>query len=366
MHDADLQRQIAALDHEIAEITAERDAAKRASVRQALDQELAEKGHQRATLLEQAASGSTFGDQAMIAGGAVSQGNPAIHGGTVHGGVVGTNLGTIIYGADLNAPRREQLVRYLQRVINRKEVLQLHGIAGTLDKGLNLPDVYVMLATDRTTLVAQGGMADLALYLEDGQRAPKEMQLNAAYNPDVALPAQALFITPIATDDHAGTLRYAVSRAVLVAEAVLHNQHLVLCAAPGSGKSTFLHYLAWVLAQRGLDQIDAHTFLHGWNDEGQRRLLPVMISLRTLAGAIMRDGASAATVSAALRHEMTKIYDLRQPDELLDHALATGTALLLMGWTRCRWRRPGPAPTGRRRCRRCAILPSSTAGRGSW
>ncbi len=103
----------------------------------------------------------------------------------------------------------------------------------------------------------------------------------------------------------------------------------MLCGAPGSGKSTFLHYLAWVLAQRGLDRIDTSTFLHGWNDNGQRRLLPVMIALRTVAGAIKHHGASAATISAALRQEMQTTYDLRQPDELLDHALAKGKALLL-------------------------------------
>ncbi len=257
-----------------------------------------------------------------------STGTAHVSGGTVSGGVVGTNLGTIIYGADLNEPRRTQMVRYLQRLANLKEVLQLHGLAGNVDKGLSLPDVYVMLATDDRVEVARGDAETLAEFLDDET-------LKESVHPDHALPDQAIVaILPLVEDrpSRMGDVvtQRMLARSELVAEAVLNHQQLVLCGAPGSGKSTFLHYLAWVLAQRGLDQIDAHTFLHGWNDKGQHRMLPVMLSLRTLAGAIMRDGASAATVSAALRHELTTTYDLRQPDELLEHALSRpGKGLLL-------------------------------------
>jgi formylglycine-generating enzyme required for sulfatase activity len=270
------------------------------------------------------ASNATFGDHATVAAGDVNHGTSTINDSTV-GINVGVNLGHIIYGTDLNEQRREQLVRYLQRLGNAKSILQLKGLATNLANGLDLPAVYVLLATDQLIKVVSGDKKELAQFFTGDT-------LKHKYDSDVMLPDTAL----VETDDEwefwwgDNGPRRVLSRSKLVAEAVLTNQYLVLCGAPGSGKSTFLHHLAWVLAMRGLDQIDAVTFLPGWNDNGQRRLLPVMLSLRTLAGAIKRDGASAATVSAALRHEMTTAYDLRQPDELLDHALSrAGKALLL-------------------------------------
>ncbi len=320
MQSDEIHQQILALEHDIAAIETylRENAALPAVIRQPSEASLAAK---QAVL--QALNQHIRAPAEPPAPGAAH-----VSGGTVSGGVVGTNLGTIIYGADLSEPRREQMVRYLRRLANLKEVLQLHGLAGNVDSGLSLPDVYVMLATEQRVEVARGDGEALAEFFDD-------KTLKERYDPNHALPHQAIVeISPLVADRPsrmgAGDTQRMLLRAELVAEAVLNHQYLVLCGAPGSGKSTFLHYLAWVLAQRGLDQIDAHTFLHGWNDNGQRRMLPVMISLRTLAGAIMRDGPSAATVSAALRHELTTTYDLRQPDELLDHALSrAGKALLL-------------------------------------
>jgi len=116
-------------------------------------------------------------------------------------------------------------------------------------------------------------------------------------------------------------------RSLLSTEAVQAHQRLVLLGDPGGGKSTFLRHLAWALAQRGLDERSNDTALFGWDDTA--RLLPILLPLRTLAGRIAAEGAQPATVSAALRDEMTREYDARQPDELLDQALEQGAALLL-------------------------------------
>jgi len=52
--------------------------------------------------------------------------------------------------------------------------------------------------------------------------------------------------------------------------------------------------------------------------------------LRTLAGRLATESSEPATVSATLRDEMTRTYDARQADLLLDKALANQAALLLL------------------------------------
>lgn len=237
----------------------------------------------------------------------------------------GMSLGQTIYGADLNEQRREQIVRYLERLANSKEFLRLRALTGKMDNSLSLPNVYAMLATDTEVEVARGNDEALSAYF-DGDHLKEE------FDPDYVLPDKAIVhILPLLTEQIAEIFTHrSLARSELVAEAVQQHQHLVLCGAPGSGKSTFLSYLAWVLARQGLDQLDASTFLHGWNDNGQRRLLPVMIALRTLAGTIKQNGASAAAISAALHYKMQTDYDVHQSDELLEYALAKGKAILLL------------------------------------
>ena len=121
------------------------------------------------------ASGSEFGNNATVAGRDVNQG-VQMSDGTVYGAVVGTNLGTIIYGADLNTQRREHMVRYLHRLANEKAVLQLRGLAGNLKEGLQLPDVYVLLATQNYVEVARGSQAQLAAFFD-------KKTLKADYDP---------------------------------------------------------------------------------------------------------------------------------------------------------------------------------------
>lgn len=248
---------------------------------------------------------------------------------------VGVNLGRILYGADPTDLQREQLTRYLRRLVAKLQRLPLRGLAAHLDEGSGIPmaKVYVMLATENRVIAAEDS-ASLAGYTrsveqfhQDGEH---DKPLKADFGPDRALPDRAIIaVEPVIYRDRRerevrGCRLY---RALLATEAVHRHQHLVLLGDPGGGKSTFLRHLAWALAQRGLDQGDRETRLFRWDDTTP--LLPILLPLRTLAGRIAATGATPASVSAALRDQMIQEYDARQPDELLDHALDRGAVLLL-------------------------------------
>ncbi len=161
------------------------------------------------------------------------------------------------------------------------------------------------------------------------RQGDREQALLPEYDPDYALPSQAVVATePIilpgrSEQETSGRVLY---RALLAVEAVVRSPRLVLLAEPGGGKSTFLRHLAWALAQRGLGQTDVPSL--GWPDTTV--LLPLLLPLRSLASRIAAEGAAPASVSAAIRDEMAREYDLRRADALLDRALAGGAVLLLL------------------------------------
>lgn len=264
------------------------------------------------------------------------QGNAHISG-RVYGPTVGLNLGTIIYNRPLSEEQREHLLHYLSRVLHKMRRLRLGSLSPLDDKGLQLPQVYVMLATTRRELVAEGTDEVVSHFFEG---SVEQHQLKPEYDPDQSLPDRAIQYkeqrTAVLYDEKDMQssqkipakigIRYTLWRSRLATESVQH-QHLVLLGDPGSGKSTFLRYLAWALAERGLNQCDNVTALFGWKDD--QHLLPVVLPLRKLAGWLARDGDSMATVSAALRDEMEREYDARGTTEMLDKALANGAALLL-------------------------------------
>ncbi len=73
----------------------------------------------------------------------------------------------------------------------------------------------------------------------------------------------------------------------LVTEAIAGTPHLVLLGAPGSGKSTALRYLAYILVVAGLyPQIDLNTYLVGWTPG---RVLPIFAPLLPLARSLAAD-----------------------------------------------------------------------------
>jgi hypothetical protein len=250
----------------------------------------------------------------------------------IDGVAIAVNLGTIIYGHAPSDEQHEQLTRYLQRLAAKLQRLPLRGLAAQLDEGpgIALPKVYVLPATLNRVEVARDGVARFRMpvasfYKEDA----RERLLKADYDPAYALPERAIIAAePFVSRDQREELHgHRLYRALLATEALEQHRRLVLLGDPGGGKSTTLRHLAWALAQRGLDQLNDATKLIGWDDE--TRLLPIILPLRTLAGRLAAEGAQPASVSAALRDEMTRAYDVRQADELLDKALASGSALLL-------------------------------------
>ena len=252
----------------------------------------------------------------------------------VYGPTVGINLGQIIYGRDPREDERRRLVWYLDALAGSLRRLPLRGLdAGLAEgRGVDLGRVYVMLATEGETLLAQGPGSALRPFFADDelrQHAPE-------HDPDLALPTVAWremrragkgiyegeqLVQAGTPDDPAVQL----FRSLLVTEAVQQHQRLALLGDPGSGKSTFLRHLAWTLAQRGLDERGPATALFGWDDE--RRLLPILLPLRRLAG-LLGAGANERTVYTALRDEISG-YGVQEPDDLLTEALVRGTAILL-------------------------------------
>ena len=123
-------------------------------------------------------------------------------------------------------------------------------------------------------------------------------------------------------------MQAVLTQQLLASQAVQQHAHLVLLGDPGSGKSTFLRYLAWVLALRGLEQHRHAASLPGWPAGAYN--LPLILPLRALASAILAHGEYPATLTAALNNELAKIYIVRDPETLVERILYNHAALLLL------------------------------------
>ena len=251
--------------------------------------------------------------------------------GTVNGVAVGVNLGTIIYGRDPSEDQRRRLVWYLEALAGDLRCLPLRGLdtnlaqatnASAHSTGISLAQVYVMVATTQTVTLAKGTAKVVGPYFED---ADPRKALLPAYDPEQALPDVAVVNRgDVGREGANGS--YHLVRQRLGSE-VAHAGSFVLLGDPGGGKSTFLHHLAWVLAQRGLDQLDATTRLCGWADA--TRLMPVLLPLRTLAATIAGGVPDATSVYTALRTVVAN-KGVATPDDLLTDALVRGAVLILL------------------------------------
>ncbi|MEI7646403.1 MAG: SUMF1/EgtB/PvdO family nonheme iron enzyme [Chloroflexales bacterium] len=287
-------------------------------------------------------SGNQFGDVTMgdVAGRDVRKGTEGSvemsADARLNGVAVGVNLGTIIYGRSPAEEERRQLAWYLYTLAGDLRRLPLRGLDPVLaeGRGVDLTRVYVMLATISTERLATCRRSQLRTYFTDDD-------LNTpvpAYDPDLVLPTEAMVGTSRAERSGlAGEIRLQadrpddpvveINRARVVTEALWAHRHLVLLGDPGSGKSTFLRHLAWALARRGFDQVGPETHLFGWDDE--RRLLPVILPLRRVAGTLAFADAGAQTIYQALCAIVTD-YGIKDPDDLLTDALVRGGAIVLL------------------------------------
>lgn len=244
----------------------------------------------------------------------------------VHGIVVGTNLGTIIYGRPPEEAERQRLVAYLEQVTKSHNTLRVVGVGSShLTSGINLASAYMMLAVQgRQRVLRPLTEKETDAYRQQRFVIPKELSA------DQCLPDHA--VLAVAEDEHSG--RVSLFRAELATETVLAHPYLVLCGPPGSGKSTFAKHLVWALAQRGRDQIDHQTGLLGWDD--QQRLLPVFMPLRTLAGALvgkdlgLHDMPNIGLLLDAVCVHLQTTYGLEQPRELLKAGLNRSLTVLLV------------------------------------
>jgi formylglycine-generating enzyme required for sulfatase activity/energy-coupling factor transporter ATP-binding protein EcfA2 len=247
----------------------------------------------------------------------------------IDGVAVGVNLGTIIYGRTPEEDERRRLVWYLHALAGDLRRLPLRGLDPALaeGRGVDLARVYVMLATTSEHGFYGGLFEHLANWFENND--PSGM-LKEECLPDHALPITAVINTswwPADARMMPDTQWHTLYRSLLAVEAVTQQIHLVLLGDPGSGKSTFLRHLAWALARRGLDQAGPETQLFGWPDE--RRLLPVILPLRRLAGALAVTNGGAQTVYQALG-TIVAGYGVKEPDDLLTDALVRGAAIVLL------------------------------------
>lgn len=255
---------------------------------------------------------------------ASTDGSAHLHNSHVNGIVVGTNLGTIIYGRPPEEAERQRLVDYLEQVTKSHNTLRVVGVGSAhLTSGIDLASAYMMLAVQgRQRVLRPLNPEEVAAYQQGVFEIPEDLDA------DQCLPDHAV----LAVAERDGHL--ALFRAELATETVFDHPYLVLCGPPGSGKSTFAKHLVWALAQRGLDQMNHHTGLLGWDDH--QRILPVFMPLRTLAGALvgkdlgLHDTPHIGLLLDAVCSHMQTTYGLEQPRELLSAGLDRSRTVLFV------------------------------------
>lgn len=118
---------------------------------------------------------------------------------------------------------------------------------------------------------------------------------------------------------------------VSVIEAIQINKQTVLLGDPGSGKSTFVNFLAFCLAANALEpEVGWIEHLKGWQKE-DGDLLPVIITLRDFARMHADDLPQKATVSHLWDFIVSRLKanNLERAAEPILAALETGKAILL-------------------------------------
>lgn len=228
----------------------------------------------------------------------------------------------VIYGHDLGDNYEQQkLVRYLERLVAKLDVLSLRGFpeANHLRrKHLSLDSLYILQATERIVPFAKVSKQEIRRYVD------REGTILPVYSPEDALPDVAILQKNHSSEE------VLLKRALLATESVAQNKKCVLLGVPGSGKSTFMRHIAWSLAKRELDDKINKNHLYGW--ENTLLVLPILLPLRRLAGALVHVPETQwdTTVSDSLQAAIAQYdYDKTDATGLLRESLDQGKTLLL-------------------------------------
>lgn len=259
-------------------------------------------------------------EAALTGDGAIAQGDGAKAVGK--GGILieGSFQGNIYMGGEIKDNARA-LEIYWHMIRRSTSNLPLRGVdVGAADpsqgqQSIGLANIYVDLNT--TTRIREDDLENL----RNGK-----LLSGAAQNP-ATLKVDAVTVEW----DENNPRREAEEIALPVLGALIANQNLVLLGDPGSGKSTFVNFLAFCLAANALEpETDWLTHLKGWRKE-EGDLLPVIVTLRDLARQYADDLPEKATVSHLWDFIVSRLKanNLERAAEPVLEALETGKAILL-------------------------------------
>lgn len=219
------------------------------------------------------------------------------------------------YRGEAPRTREQRLAIYRAVLAARTGDLPLRGFdpeasdTSSTRSDLSLAGVYISLDTRMTATVKD---LKRALAAVRAGRTPKPLRPSA---PGPGGPEREATAT----------------RAVTALESAVLHRAQVLLGSPGSGKTTFVHYLAHALATGEAGR------LH-W-PEAERGALPILVVLRDLAAWLAGSGGSAGGAagrrpSPALLWDFVR-HDLQERNltfaaDLLEEALDTGQALVLL------------------------------------
>ncbi len=259
--------------------------------------------------------------EAQLTGdGAVAQGDGAKAVGKNGILIEGSFQGNIYMGGEIKDNARA-LEIYRHMIRRSTSNLPLRGVdVGAADpsqaqQSIGLANIYVDLNT--TTHIREDDLENL--------RNGKLMS-GAAQNP-ATLKVDAVTVEW----DENNPRREAEDVALPVLGALTANQHLVLLGDPGSGKSTFVNFLAFCLAANALEpKAGWLEHLKGWRKE-ESDLIPVIITLRDFARLYADDLPEKATVSHLWSFIVSRLKanNLERAAEPILTALETGKAILL-------------------------------------